>query len=134
MMALLLLMWLNTNLDIIYLSNMFLDLNLLSWGLFINCTINYSDISCNSIFKYAIKVYSDPLNNRDLIYKDNKNQTGVYAWINNTNGKFFIGSGDPLYVRLSDYYQDWFLSTRIRLYIVRAIVKYGLNEFTLVIL
>lgn len=39
-----------------------------------------------------------------------------------------------MYVRLSDYYQSWFLSTRIRLYIVRAIVKYGLNNFTLVIL
>lgn len=39
-----------------------------------------------------------------------------------------------MYIRFSDYYQNWFLSSRISLYIVRAIVKYGLNKFTLVIL
>jgi len=82
------------------------DLNLLSLGFFVKSMRYYSDISSNSIFKHAIKVYNDPLDNRDLIYNDNKNKIGVYAWINNTNGKIYIGSGDPLYVRLSDYYQN----------------------------
>jgi len=58
----------------------------------------------------------------------------VYAWINNINGKFYIGSGDHLYVRLSDYFQFWYLYSRSGLYIVRALSKYGMYNFTLAIL
>lgn len=31
---------------------------------------------------------------------------GVYAWENKINNKIYVGSGDPLYLRLSDYYHD----------------------------
>jgi len=76
------------------------------------------------------------LGQRDLIHKDNNGKIGVYAWINNINGKFYIGSGDPLYVRLSDYYQNWYLNSRSSLYIVRALSapKHGMFNFTLAIL
>jgi len=69
-----------------------------------------------------------------LIREDNKNKVGVYAWVNKVNGKVYIGSGDPLYVRLSDYFQPWYLKARYNLYIVRALSKYSMANFSLAIL
>lgn len=86
------------------------------------------------IFKYAVKIYTDPLNQRKLIRDENKGKIGVYCWVNNINGKYYIGSGDPLYLRISDYFQGWYLSSRTRLYIVRALSKYGMANFSLIIL
>ena len=40
----------------------------------------------------------------------------------------------PLYLRLSDYYQNWYLLSRDNLSIVRALSKYGMVRFYLVIL
>lgn len=50
------------------------------------------------------------------------------------NGKLYISSGDPLYLRISDYYQNWYMNNRKNLYIVRALSKYGMDNFSLVIL
>lgn len=94
---------------------------------------NFSIIT-HPIFKYAIKIYKDPVNQRDLIRADNNNKVGIYSWINKTNGKFYIGSGNSLYLRLSDYYQKWYLKSRTNLYIVRSLSKYKMSNFTLVIL
>jgi hypothetical protein len=82
----------------------------------------------------AEKFYKDPLNQRRLIYKDNNSKIGIYAWYNNINGKVYVGSGDPLYTRLSDYYQKWYLESKSNLYIVRALSKYGMVNFSLFIL
>ena len=94
---------------------------------------NFS-ILTHPIFKYAIKIYKDPVNQRNLIRKDNHNKVGIYSWINNINGKFYIGCGSSLYLRLSDYYQKWYLKSRTNLYIVRSLSKYKMSNFTLVIL
>lgn len=94
---------------------------------------NFSNLT-HPIFKYAIKIYKDPINQRDLIRADNHKKVGIYSWINNINGKFYIGSGNSLYLRLSDYYQKWYLKSRTNLYIVRSISKYKMKNFTLVIL
>jgi len=66
-------------------------------------TSKYND---NIVFKYAVKIYTDPLNQRNLIRSDNNGKIGIYSWINKINGKIYIGSGDPLYLRISDYYQN----------------------------
>jgi hypothetical protein len=97
-----------------------------------------SEVSLKAIlptsgFNYGIKRYDDPINSRNLIREENNGKVGVYCWFNNVNKKFYIGSGDPLYLRISDYYQSWYLS-RCNLYIVRAIIKYGMNNFSLIIL
>lgn len=52
------------------------------------------------------KLYNHPLNQRDLIREENKDKVGVYAWVNQVNNKIYIGSGDPLYARISDYFQN----------------------------
>lgn len=50
------------------------------------------------------------------------------------NGKYYIGSGLNLTNRLNDYFQDWYYKDRINLPIVRAILKYGMGNFALLIL
>jgi len=53
------------------------------------------------------------------------------VWQNKINNKLYVGSGDPLYLRLSDYYQSWYLKSKKNLYIVRSLNKYTMNNFIL---
>lgn len=80
------------------------------------------------------KYYNDPINQRTLIRTENSGKLGIYAWENKINGKLYIGSGDPLYLRISDYYQKWYMDSRSNLYIVRALSKHGMTNFSLHIL
>ena len=50
------------------------------------------------------------------------------------NGKYYIGSGVNLNIRLSDYFQDWYKLFKGNYPIVRAIEKYGMGNFALLIL
>lgn len=79
-------------------------------GSYLMCKVNEPSLEAASytphICKFGIKTYDDPFNTRALIREDNKDKVGIYCWFNKVNGKFYIGSGDPLYARLSDYYQD----------------------------
>ena len=88
--------------------------------------------SISSISKLGLKTSENPQESRELIRKDNNGKAGVYCWFNNINGKFYIGRGDPLYLRLSDYYQDWYYVARAN--IVRALSKHEMANFSLVIL
>lgn len=93
--------------------------------------------NCNSISaisKLGVKFYENPKECRELIRKDNKGKVGVYCWFNKVTGKFYIGSGASLYQRISDYYQDWYYLGRANTYIVRALSKYGMENFSLIIL
>lgn len=87
-----------------------------------------------AIFSKYEKFYNDPLSQRSLIRIENIHQIGVYCWFNNINQNCYVGSGDTLYSRISYYYQNWYLLKRSNLYIVRAISKYGLENFSLYIL
>nr|YP_009763308.1 GIY-YIG endonuclease [Metarhizium rileyi]QIS49087.1 GIY-YIG endonuclease [Metarhizium rileyi] len=80
------------------------------------------------------KSYFDPFNQREEIRKDTNAKIGIYAWENKINNKIYIGSGDPLYLRLSDYYQRWYLESKNNLYIVRSLNKYSMKSFNLHIL
>ena len=73
---------------------------------------------------------------RNAIRLVTKNRTGIYCWINNTNGKCYVGKNEGnLYVRLSNYYQSAYLArNRHTSLICKAILKYGISSFTLVIL
>jgi len=78
-----------------------------------------------------VKTYYDPKNEREEIRKDNNGKVGVYMWQNKINNKLYVGSGDPLYLRLSDYYQPWYLKSKKNLYIIRSLNKYTMNNFIL---
>lgn len=95
---------------------------------------NDSELNSKKSIKNFAKFYNDPANQRIQIREDNNGKIGVYAWVNNINKKVYVGSGDPLYTRLSDYYQSWYLISRSNLYIVRAFNKYTMANFSLYIL
>jgi hypothetical protein len=51
-------------------------------------------------------MYIRLLNERRMIRSENKGKISIYAWVNTFYNKFYIGNGNPLYLRLSDYYQN----------------------------
>ena len=95
---------------------------------------NDSELNRKKSIKNFAKFYNDPANQIIKIREDNNGKIGVYALVNNINKKVYVGSGDPLYTRLSDYYQSWYLISRSNLYIVRAFNKYTMANFSLYIL
>jgi group I intron endonuclease len=54
---------------------------------------------------------------------------GVYLWINKTNGHMYVGSSIDLRSRLSDYVG----LKQLHGIIGKALLKYGLNGFNLII-
>ena len=60
--------------------------------------------------------------------------SGVYALVNKVNGKVYIGSSVNLYLRLRDYFSPWYATTFPNLLISKAVVKYGLVNFAVLIL
>lgn len=95
---------------------------------------NSNSISISTISKLGVKTYKYPVKSRKFIRKEYKGKAGVYCWFNEVNGKFYIGSCDVLYSRFSDYYQDLKYLSRVSTYFVRALLKYGMINFSLVIL
>ena len=51
-----------------------------------------------------IKSYRYSEASKNEVLKDNKGQSGVYRWVNNLNGKTYVGSGVNLTKRLVSYY------------------------------
>ena len=90
--------------------------------------------SFSHISKLGISTYKDPKNSWELIRKDNINKVGVYCWFNLVNGKFYIGSSNHLHLRLRRYYKNWYYSSRPNTLIVRALSRYGMENFSLIIL
>lgn len=76
-------------------------------------------------------------NNCDLdkvkILNDNRNQGGIYCWINNINDKIYVGSSVNLTERFYKYYSVKHLTMR-NTPIHNAILKYGYSNFSLAIL
>lgn len=71
---------------------------------------------------------------KESIVKENRKNTGVYKWINNTNGNSYIGSSINLSKTLLEYLNTRYLLTKDNMTICKGLVKYGYSEFTLVIL
>jgi hypothetical protein len=67
------------------------------------------------------------------IFTDNRNKIGIYRWINNLNGKTYVGSSNNLSVRFYTYYSLRSLAKSNRP-MERALLKYGFSNFSLEIL
>ncbi len=79
-----------------------------------------------------IYIYNSLLKDKDIILKNHKSISGIYLLHNLINGKQYVGSGYDLSKRLANYY---FPSRLIdNRYISNSILKYGHDNFTLVIL
>jgi excinuclease UvrABC nuclease subunit len=80
----------------------------------------------------AVAVFLNPVAERAQISQFLKGRAGVYAWVKKINGKAYVGSSINLRKRVADYFKPS-LATYDTLVIVRAILKYGLINFQLVI-
>ena len=67
------------------------------------------------------------------IFTDNRKKIGIYRWVNNLNGKTYIGSSNNLGVRFYTYYSLRSLAKSNRP-MERALLKYGFSNFSLEIL
>lgn len=91
--------------------------------------------STNTNFKelVPIKSYENAEELKGTILEENRNQSGIYRWVNKLNKKSYVGSGIDLAKRLRSYYSKNELNRNSRP-IKDALVKYGHKNFTLDIL
>jgi excinuclease UvrABC nuclease subunit len=91
-------------------------------------------ISFNEILifyaSFPIIYHNADLQKRE-IYLNCKNKSGIYMWLNNINGKRYIGSSIDLKRRISSYYSVGYLTTYDTSMINRALLKYGYSSFSL---
>ena len=60
---------------------------------------------------------------------------GTYLWVNNINGKSYVGKSINLHQRISKYFSASYLeANKSKMAICGAIAKYGINNFSLYIL
>ena len=86
-------------------------------------------------FGLALITYVNSLSERKDIIKNNKKKSGVYRWINQVNGKSYVGSSVDLSYRLKQYYSVTYLNRKKSVSSInRALVKYGHSNFKLEIL
>jgi group I intron endonuclease len=71
---------------------------------------------------------------KNNIYKELRNKSGVYMLINNKTKDFYIGSSLNLTKRMVSYYYYTNSDKLSKIVIIRAMKKYGLDNFSLGIL
>lgn len=81
-------------------------------------------------------IYNNFKEDRNSILKEQKGQPGVYCLINKINNHFYIGSSINLASRMKNYLNNTFLKSKqnINMPIVKALLKYGQDNFSLLIL
>lgn len=89
-------------------------------------------IHVDSLSFSPIKVYNNMLDDKSLIVSEFKGKAGIYLIHNLVNGKQYVGSSKDLRQRLLSYYSlSKLLDNR---YISKSIMKYGHDNFTVLIL
>ena len=84
-----------------------------------------------------IKSYSNAEVDKSKIIEENKQKSGIYRWINKVNNKRYVGSALDLSNRLLFYYSPAkmnYVLEQNKSFIYSAIIKYGLQDFSLEIL
>jgi len=98
------------------------------------CNTIAMDMAILPLLKKAKVIFMELLLDRRKINLETKNKTGIYCWVNKTNGNTYVGSGHSLYKRISNYYQPSYYKREANLLIIKAINKHGLDNFALIIL
>ncbi len=80
-----------------------------------------------------VATYNNFLLHKEKIFKDNKNKFLVYCWINNINGKTYVGSTVNFYSRFHKYFNTEYLKKH-NTPLHNSLLKYGYSNFTLQVL
>jgi len=95
-----------------------------------------SNVENNTKGLHPLKTYDNFKENRLDILKEQKDKSGVYCLINKINGNAYVGSSINLASRMRNYLNNTFLKSKqnINMPIVKALLKYNQESFTLLIL
>jgi group I intron endonuclease len=88
-------------------------------------------ITANELSFSPVKIYNNMLDDKFLILSEFSNKSGIYLLHNLVNGKQYVGSSIDLRRRLYAYYSPSKLIDGR--YISNSILKYGHNNFTVLI-
>lgn len=86
------------------------------------------------IINHAKRIYLSPLSEKRAIFLENRGSSGVYALICKVNNKFYVGSSINLTNRLLDYMQPAYLAQLVKRPILKALRKYGANNWIFIVL
>jgi group I intron endonuclease len=102
----------------------------------VSCYSTYNNKEDDTKNLNPLKVYTHFKEDRLSILKELKEKSGVYCLINNINGHSYVGSSFNLASRMKNYLNNTFLKSRqnANMPIVKALLKYGQSNFTLLIL
>lgn len=89
-------------------------------------------ITAKNLSFYPVKIYNNMLDDKFLIVSEFNKKPGIYLLHNLVNGKQYVGSSIDLKRRLYSYYSPSKLIDGR--YISNSIMKYGHNNFTVLIL
>nr|YP_009059696.1 GIY-YIG endonuclease [Parasitella parasitica]AIO05746.1 GIY-YIG endonuclease [Parasitella parasitica] len=89
-------------------------------------------ITAGNLSFCPIKIYNNMLDDKSLIVSEFNNKSSIYLLHNLVNGKQYVGSSIDLKRRLYSYYSPSKLVDNR--YISNSIMKYGHNNFTVLIL
>jgi len=84
-----------------------------------------------------IKSYSNLYENRKLIFKENRNKSGIYRFNNLINKKSYIGSSINLSKRFNVYFSKKAMFNKLKIsksIIYKALLKYNHDNFNLEII
>jgi hypothetical protein len=89
-----------------------------------------SSVNNNEI---PVKLYANADLQKQDILINNKGKSGIYRWVNQINGKSYIGSSINIARRMYEYYNSKYLLSK-KTIIYKALLKYGYSNFSLEIL
>jgi hypothetical protein len=92
-----------------------------------------SDASHSNHAIVPVKSYKNADTLKFNILKENQKKSGIYRWVNNVNGKSYIGSALDITRRLRNYYSIYYLE-KSNMAISKGLLKYGYFNFSLHIL
>jgi group I intron endonuclease len=88
-----------------------------------------------STLPLGVKCYANSDENKLKILKENDGKSGIYQWINKSNGKSYVGSSINISTRLKQYFNlNYLLKNSNKMIICNALLKYGYSKFELIIL
>lgn len=96
----------------------------------------HSNNEDNTLDLKSLATYDNFKEDRSIILKEQKDQSGVYCLINKINGHSYVGSSINLASRMKNYLNNSFLKSRQNknMPIVSALLKYGQANFSVLIL
>lgn len=93
-----------------------------------------SSIIPEKIIKYVKKIYNGILDDKEKIKKDNDKKSGIYCLLNKVNSKIYVGRSKDLKRRAYVYMSPSYYKNREFTLLKRSIIKYGLINFSFIIL